>query len=159
MADPETVLRTTATIPGWPEIANQIIQATPKDRLLDFRLKWREPQPCWVSAGGRVVQIGDAAHTFLPSSGNGATQGIEDAISLSTCLKIAGRENIPWATRVHNKLRSVSHLDIKRRNLSHSVCPQTGSSECPVFKKWASSTTKRATGLPTPTRPTPRLLG
>ncbi|KAJ5570611.1 uncharacterized protein N7459_010041 [Penicillium hispanicum] len=105
LVDPETVLKTTATIPGWPEIANRIIQATPKDHLLDFRLKWREPQPCWVSPGGRVVQIGDAAHTFLPSSGNGATQGIEDAMSLSTCLKIAGRENIPWATRVHNKLR------------------------------------------------------
>lgn len=54
------------------------------------------------------MQIGDAAHSFLPSSGNGATQGMEDAVSLAACLQIAGKENVPWATRVHNKLRLVA---------------------------------------------------
>ncbi|KAJ5621696.1 hypothetical protein N7528_006479 [Penicillium herquei] len=103
--EPETVLKTTARIKGWPEYANSLIQATPKGRIHDFKLMWREPQPCWISAGGRVVQIGDAAHTFHPSSGQGATQGMEDATSIAACLPIAGKENIPWATRVHNKLR------------------------------------------------------
>ena len=51
------------------------------------------------------MQLGDAAHTFLPSSGNGGTQAIEDAISLATCVAIAGKNNIPNATRVHNLLR------------------------------------------------------
>ncbi|KAJ5637812.1 hypothetical protein N7490_007691 [Penicillium lividum] len=105
VVDPETVLQTTATIEGWPEFANRLIQATPKSQIYDFKLMWREPQPCWTSSTGRVVQIGDAAHTFLPSSGNGATQGMEDAISLATCLQIAGKDNVPWANRVHNKLR------------------------------------------------------
>lgn len=72
---------------------------------------WREPQPCWASSTGRIIQIGDAAHTFLPSSGNGATQGMEDAISLAACLQIAGKDNVPWATRVHNKLRFVNDYD------------------------------------------------
>lgn len=58
-----------------------------------------------MSPGGRVVQVGDAAHTFLPSSGHGCTQGLEDAVSLAECLRIAGKEDLPWATRVHNKLR------------------------------------------------------
>lgn len=105
MVDPETVLQVTAAIPGWPEVANRVIRSTPRDRLHDFKLMWRDPQPCWVSPSGRVVQLGDAAHTFLPSSGNGATQGIEDAISLATCLQLAGKDNLPWATQVHNKLR------------------------------------------------------
>lgn len=107
LVDPEQVLQTTAKIPGWPEVGNRVIKATPKDRLHDFKLMWREPQPLWTSSGGRIVQIGDAAHTFLPSSGNGGTQGMEDAISLAACLRIAGKDNVPWATRVHNKLRYV----------------------------------------------------
>ncbi|KAJ6126698.1 hypothetical protein N7523_002310 [Penicillium sp. IBT 18751x] len=105
LVDPETVLKTTASIPGWADVADRVIKATPKERLHDFKLMWREPQPRWTSPGGRVVQIGDAAHTFLPSSGNGGTQGIEDAISLAVCLHIAGKDNVPWATRVHNTLR------------------------------------------------------
>ncbi|KAJ5659885.1 hypothetical protein N7507_006336 [Penicillium longicatenatum] len=109
LVDPETVLQTTSTIEGWPEYANQLIQATPKDQIHDFKLMGREPQPCWTSSTGRVVQIGDTAHTFLPSSGNGATQGMEDAVSLATCLQVAGKDNVHWATRVHNKLRFVNH--------------------------------------------------
>ena len=67
---------------------------------------WRDPQPLWTSPAGRVVQLGDAAHTFLPSSGNGGTQAIEDAVSLATCISLAGdRARLPEATRVHNLLR------------------------------------------------------
>ncbi|KAJ5777658.1 hypothetical protein N7520_000904 [Penicillium odoratum] len=117
MVDPETVLQTTATIEGWPEYANRLIQATPKSQIHDFKLMWREPQPCWTSSTGRVIQIGDAAHTFLPSSGNGATQGMEDAISLATCLHIAGKDNVPWATR----LLGVLNHEIRNRSANAKV--------------------------------------
>jgi 2-polyprenyl-6-methoxyphenol hydroxylase-like FAD-dependent oxidoreductase len=90
---------------GWPEIANRVIRLTPKELLHDFKLLWREPQPSWVSPSGRIVQIGDAAHSFLPSSGNGATQGIEDATSLAACLSMGGKDGVWMATKVHNKLR------------------------------------------------------
>lgn len=102
---PETVLAYTATVPGWPEVADKVIRATPRDQLVDWKLMWRDPQPKWTSPAGHVVQLGDAAHTFLPSSGNGATQAIEDAISLAACVAIAGKDNIPEAVRVHNLLR------------------------------------------------------
>ncbi|KAF7198547.1 FAD-dependent monooxygenase mdpD [Pseudocercospora fuligena] len=103
---PEEALAFTSTIEGWPEVGNRVIKATPPDLLVDWKLMWREPQPISVSPGGRVVQIGDAAHTFLPSSGNGGTQAIEDAISLAACLTAAGsKENIPDAARVHQLLR------------------------------------------------------
>lgn len=109
--DPQYILDLTAGIPGWPEDRNKLIRATPADKITDFKLVWRDPQPDWVSSGGRVVQIGDAAHTFLPSSGSGATQGIEDAVSLATCLQIGGKHNIPSAARVHNLLRYVTCVD------------------------------------------------
>lgn len=97
--------RFTSTIEGWPEVANRVIKATPPDQLVDWKLMWRDPQPTSTSPGGLVVQLGDAAHTFLPSSGNGGTQAIEDALSLAACLSKASKENIPDATKVHSLLR------------------------------------------------------
>ncbi|KAJ5404629.1 hypothetical protein N7509_004500 [Penicillium cosmopolitanum] len=88
-----------------PDILKRMIEITPADTLLDFKIMWRDPNPTWTSPLGRVVQLGDAAHTFVPSSGNGANQAIEDAVSLACCLKIAGQQDIPTAVRVHNLLR------------------------------------------------------
>jgi hypothetical protein len=98
-------LRITATVPGWPEVADRVIKTTPPGILVNWKLMWRDPRSVWTSPLGRVIQLGDAAHTFLPSSGNGGTQAIEDAISLASCLDVAGKEHIAWATRVHNLLR------------------------------------------------------
>ncbi|CZT16375.1 related to fusarubin cluster-monooxygenase [Ramularia collo-cygni] len=101
--DVEEVLKFTSHVPGWAEVADRVIKETPGGELIDWKLMWRDPQHNWVSPRGFVVQLGDAAHTFLPSSGNGATQAIEDAVSLAAC--IAAAKNIPDATRVHNLLR------------------------------------------------------
>nr|POF01342.1 fad-dependent monooxygenase mdpd [Quercus suber] len=99
------VLAFTATLPGWPDVADRVIKTTPPNTIIDWKLMWRDPQPTSVSPRGRVVQLGDAAHTFLPSSGNGATQAMEDAVSLAACLALAGRDSIAEATKVHNLLR------------------------------------------------------
>jgi len=88
-----------------PDLLRHVVKATPPGLLVDFRIMWRDPQPKWASDGGRVIQLGDAAHTFHPSSGNGGTQAVEDAISLAKCLSIAGKDNLQWATRVSNLLR------------------------------------------------------
>jgi 2-polyprenyl-6-methoxyphenol hydroxylase-like FAD-dependent oxidoreductase len=58
-----------------------------------------------LSPGARVVQIGDAAHSFLPASGNGATQAIEDAVTIASCLQLAGKDHIDDATRAHVRVR------------------------------------------------------
>ena len=68
---------------------------------------WRDPQPQWASQGGRIVQLGDAAHPFLPTSLSGGTMAMEDAYSLAACLSIGGKGDVPLATKVHNKLRYV----------------------------------------------------
>ncbi|KAI0445277.1 FAD/NAD(P)-binding domain-containing protein [Xylaria telfairii] len=83
----------------------EILREIPDNSVVDWTLRWRDPQPKWTSDGGRVIQLGDSAHSFLPTSGNGATQAGEDALSLATCLRIAGKGNERVATRVHNKLR------------------------------------------------------
>jgi hypothetical protein len=68
---------------------------------------WRDPQPEWASKGGCIVQLGDAAHPFLPTSFSGGTMAMEDAYSLAACLAIGGKRNVPLSTKVHNKLRYV----------------------------------------------------
>ena len=90
---------------GWSQDIRNMVAAAPEGTLFDWRLVFRNPKPNWCSPHGHVVQLGDAAHTFLPSSGNGATQALEDGIYLSTCLQLAGKHQIPLATRVYNKLR------------------------------------------------------
>lgn len=93
---------------GYDPLFRRAIACTPPTAaLVDWKLMFRDSQPQWVSPGGRVLQLGDSAHTFLPSSGNGATQAIEDAASLATCLSLlAGeRRQIPLAVKVHCKLR------------------------------------------------------
>ncbi|QKX61991.1 uncharacterized protein TRUGW13939_09147 [Talaromyces rugulosus] len=74
-------------------------------QVVDWGLRSRDPVEQWTSAGGRIVMLGDAAHTFLPTAGNGAVQACEDAISIAECLRQGGKQGAPWSTRVYNKLR------------------------------------------------------
>lgn len=90
---------------GYCQVVRDLVSAAPDDVFFNWRLMFRNPTPNWVSPHGHVVQLGDAAHTFLPSSGNGATQALEDGICLATCLLLAGKSQIPLAAKVYNKLR------------------------------------------------------
>ncbi|KAI0551574.1 FAD/NAD(P)-binding domain-containing protein [Xylaria curta] len=103
-----------------------ILRVIPNDSVIDWTLRWRDPQPKWTSDGGRVVQLGDSAHSFLPTSGNGATQACEDALSLATCLRIAGKGKEKVATKVHNKLRfervaTIQKFGFQTRSSLHNI--------------------------------------
>lgn len=92
-------------VPEWSPIFQRLVRCTPKDTIINFELWWRDPQLNWTSPCSRVVQLGDSAHSFLPSSGNGATQAFEDAVSLASCLQVGGRNKIQQAVNVHKTLR------------------------------------------------------
>jgi len=90
----------------WAPMMKRLIATTPEKTIVNFELLWRDPQPSWASSQSRVVQIGDAAHSFLPASGNGATQAIEDAVSIASCIHLAGsKEKIPEAVQAHIRFR------------------------------------------------------
>lgn len=91
---------------------------TPPQSVVDYKLMWRNPNPKWVSDGGLILQLGDSAHSFLPTSANGATQAMEDGISIAACLRLAGKNNIALATRVHTVLRYVSLSKLNSGNLN-----------------------------------------
>ncbi|PSR80348.1 putative monooxygenase [Coniella lustricola] len=100
---PEQVIDFLSAYPEVPDIFKKLVKTAPPESIIDWQILWRDPQPKWHST--RVVQAGDSAHTFVPSSGSGVNQGLEDAVSIATCLQIGGNvKNGMWA-KVHNKLR------------------------------------------------------
>lgn len=92
-------------MPKWSPIFQRLVKCTPRNTIINFDLWWRDPQLNWASPASRVIELGDSAHSFLPSSGNGATQAFEDAVSLASCLQIGSKENIAQAVNVHKALR------------------------------------------------------
>ncbi|KAI1335374.1 putative monooxygenase [Xylariaceae sp. FL0016] len=70
---------------GWDPIVQKILDKTPSP-LIDWKLVYRDPLPTWISARRRIALIGDAAHPFLPTSIQGASQAMEDGATLAVCL-------------------------------------------------------------------------
>ena len=121
--DTQEVLDGLDKVPGpnkWAPIFLDLVKCTPPDTIVNFELLWRNPQPSWTSPGARVVQIGDAAHSYLPASSNGATQAIEDAVTIASCLEIGGKGNIPQAVRAHIRMRYVRNACAQKIGFSNA---------------------------------------
>lgn len=104
--DPEDVVKGLLRAPDWDPAIQALVRTAPKGGIVHWPLIWRDLRREWTSQGGHVVQVGDSAHSFIPTSGNGATQALEDAITLATCLQLGGGpQNAPIATKVFNLLR------------------------------------------------------
>ncbi|KAI0131855.1 putative MAK1-like monooxygenase [Xylariales sp. AK1849] len=93
------------SIKDWDPMCSKVVSKTPEDRLVDWKLLYRDPLPTWTSPRGRILLLGDSAHPFLPTSAQGAAQAIEDGVSIATCLRRGGKANVPVAVRVHEKIR------------------------------------------------------
>jgi 6-hydroxynicotinate 3-monooxygenase len=61
------------------------------ERVNKWALHTRAPLDCW--SHGRVVLIGDAAHTMPPYMGQGGAQSIEDAVVLARALSEAAPDD------------------------------------------------------------------
>ncbi|KAH7110711.1 hypothetical protein EDB81DRAFT_831495 [Dactylonectria macrodidyma] len=94
-----------SVVDGWDPVIVAAMKAIPDDKLIDWKLLWRDPIRQWVSSTGRIVLVGDAAHPHLPTSGQGAAQAFEDAATLGVVIDELGREGIPTALRVFETLR------------------------------------------------------
>ena len=95
---------------GWDPLCKRIVSKTPESVLVDWKLVYRDPLPTWVSKNGRIALLGDSAHPFLPTSAQGATQSMEDGVTIAVCLKRGGKDSVPDAVRSYMDIRSVSSL-------------------------------------------------
>jgi 2-polyprenyl-6-methoxyphenol hydroxylase-like FAD-dependent oxidoreductase len=90
----------------WHPVLEALVRTAPRGSLIHWPLLWRNLKSEWVSKrAGRTVQIGDAAHSTVPSSAAGGTLALEDAVTLASCLQLAGVGNVALGTRVYNLLR------------------------------------------------------
>ena len=77
---------------------------------------------------GRTVLVGDAAHAVSPSSGQGASMAIEDAVVLGRCL--GAGSDVPRALAAYESLRRARVQKVVaygRRNGSSKVAGPVGS--------------------------------
>jgi 2-polyprenyl-6-methoxyphenol hydroxylase-like FAD-dependent oxidoreductase len=68
----------------WHEPIRRVIEATPADSIVRNDIYDRRPARTWARA--RVALIGDAIHPMTPDLGQGACQGIVDAVTLAGCV-------------------------------------------------------------------------
>jgi 2-polyprenyl-6-methoxyphenol hydroxylase-like FAD-dependent oxidoreductase len=104
-ANPDDIVKEISKVPDWDPAILALVRTVPKGVVVHWPLLWRDLSREWTSKGGRVVQVGDSAHSFIPTSGNGATQALEDAITLATCLQLGGKGSVATSTKAYNLLR------------------------------------------------------
>jgi 2-polyprenyl-6-methoxyphenol hydroxylase-like FAD-dependent oxidoreductase len=92
-------------LPGWDPLVHALVRATPADCLVDYKLVFRDPLPTFISKHGRIALIGDAAHPFLPTSIQGASQAIEDGVTIAVCLEKSGKHSVAEAMRTYEAIR------------------------------------------------------
>jgi salicylate hydroxylase len=88
-----------AAFAGWHPQVRGIIGAT--EETYKWALFDRAPLPRW--SAGRVTLLGDACHPMLPFMGQGAAQAIEDAATLTACLRKV--DDVAAALQLYQKLR------------------------------------------------------
>jgi len=107
----------------WPDIITKIINETPVSCINKIYVHDHDPIDLWHK--NNVVLLGDAAHSPLPTSGQGACQALEDAWHLARCLK-DNINDISKAFHLFTKLRKskTSGITMGGRQLASSIFNQ-----------------------------------
>ncbi|GAA6050674.1 hypothetical protein JCM3770_000886 [Rhodotorula araucariae] len=115
-------------VEGWDPVVRAVMETTPEGALVDWKLVFRDPLPTWVSKGGRTCVLGDAAHPFLPTSQQGASQAVEDGVTIAHALSLAQAKGLPLsvALRAYETLRyervaRAQQLGVDNRDRMHKV--------------------------------------
>ncbi|KZP01355.1 monooxygenase [Calocera viscosa TUFC12733] len=98
-------------VEDWDPRCAAILSKAPS--CVDWKLVYRDPLPTWLSRKARIALIGDAAHPFLPTSAQGASQAIEDAVTIAVNLKLAGKKDAQLALRAFETMRYKRVRDVQ----------------------------------------------
>ena len=80
-------------VEGWDPVFVRVWEKI--ENVIDWKLVYRPCLDKWVSDSGLIAIMGDAAHPFLPTSTQGASQAVEDGATIAMCLARAGKGNVP----------------------------------------------------------------
>lgn len=109
-----------ALFSSWPEPIPRIINQSHTPAINKIYVHDHDPIATWHR--NNVVLLGDAAHSPLPTSGQGACQALEDAWHLSNCLKNSDG-NLSYAINTFTELRKTktSGITMTGRQLASSI--------------------------------------
>jgi salicylate hydroxylase len=112
------------TIKGWDPVFVRVWEKILN--IVDWKLVYRQCLDKWVTDSGLIAIMGDAAHPFLPTSTQGASQAVEDGATIAICLSKAGKGNIPLALRTYFALRyehvkAAQQTGISQRDKWHNI--------------------------------------
>lgn len=81
---------------------------------------------------GRIALLGDAAHAMTPNMGQGANQGLEDAVTLAALLD--RNASVPAALAEYDQVRRPRTQDIARRSHRIGVLAQLSSAPAVLLR-------------------------
>jgi len=130
----------------WSDFPRSILEAArdePDDMWLVWPMYLLPKLDGWVSEHGRVVIIGDAAHTLIPAAAQGACQAVEDAWTLAKVFAQTGdvmKSLKRWQDERIRRVEQISQLSVQLMNMrlppeeqaklaSDQLFPLTGSEE------------------------------
>jgi 2-polyprenyl-6-methoxyphenol hydroxylase-like FAD-dependent oxidoreductase len=82
--DPPTVDELLRLLGNWAEPLGEAIAATPEGAITGAPIRELPKLERWTA--GRIALVGDAAHGMQPCAGRGASEALEDAVTLATTL-------------------------------------------------------------------------
>ncbi|KAK1621457.1 hypothetical protein BDP81DRAFT_466758 [Colletotrichum phormii] len=113
-----------ACLEGWEPTFRRVWEKMPS--VIDWKLVYRPCLDKWVADSGLVALMDDAAHPFLPTSTQGASQAIEDGATIAKCLSKFAAGDIPLALHTYFEIRheyvaEAQATGIKQREIWHNL--------------------------------------
>jgi salicylate hydroxylase len=130
---PASITEAIAAFADWDPFVSDIMSGA--EKIYRWALYDRNPLPSWATR--RICLLGDAAHPMLPHQAQGASQAIEDAITLAILLSHVDRFGIAELLRRYVEVRSPRTARIQSGSRSNGKAFQGSgsveSSESAVF--------------------------
>jgi len=139
----------------WPQPIKQIIEQTPLSTINKIYVHDHNPISSWHR--NNVLLLGDAAHSPLPTSGQGACQALEDAWHISQRLKQQSSIAEAFESFTEKRMAKTTGIIMGGRQLAKSIfnddekhCLQRNiASKTTDYKTLVSGMAKgRSSGLP-----------
>jgi 2-polyprenyl-6-methoxyphenol hydroxylase-like FAD-dependent oxidoreductase len=117
---------------GLPDIVAGVVSATDPSQIVRARIAHAYPVEHWHD--GRVVLLGDAAHTLSPFAGMGACSTIEDAAQLVE--QLTSSKSLEEAIAAYVERRRAKTLEIEKRGRRNEWMMMTTSPVIGRIRDW-----------------------